>query len=1081
MEGPKRLDFTTVGPVGTEQKKAPTPKTFRLVLDLSDSTDTTCPEFFYSELVKPSSDANKSIVNKSINNNPDDPFGDDDEEKMQAIAKSFEDKYNKQDGKKKKKKKWRDHDYLAYLGDGYDESDTFIDNSEAYDELLPETMTTKLGGFYINSGKLDLKEMSDNSEDEFLSPQPVKKNKKRRISSDEDSDGEQKIKKKKIKDTLTVDGDVKKKKKKKLIVPPGEKPFKKPKLLKENKNGKQSAVSALIKSTSPNMNGERPVENGFSNPSENGEGQSHLKSNISMVIESVVAMATQDDSNSQDVEEPKKVVDPESIPNLPDNLPSGMEAKLNELKILSKDAGKVKFFTAGVNKLLLEVEIMSKQMSTSQRSAMFGHLAAYLPCSKDTLLKRARSLRAKELEDKIKAPMERLKQAVNRIMPGLLEKYEEECKKVAIERQEESMRESGKEETEEGGTEDDEEKTSQSESSKKRVPGPRKHFTWDSETRSALCDVVRVKMNAYSICKPKSQSAEEFCKAFLETEVRPIWLKGWMQTRVLFKESKSAHSIWTNPQKTKKLTVLGKKTFTSPSMGGNTPSPGCNMSMSSDGGSIKAPSVTVTKITPGSGSLKSAVGAANVKQVVHTPNTPMLPPKKAVPTLLDYAQGTSNSGGASNSMSMTDKSNSKSIGQGPHVEMIKIINPKLTGSSQKSSDNKTWDHKASDILRSSMASEVNKTSPQKPIVQRQNSNSISTSQAANSYLAQFANFANAPIALLKSSNNSGSNSNSDVINLSTKTDHQYYQTQLEIERQKQILKLTAEQRQMIEKTKQLQQQQQKQQQAAKNVITVSRPSGNVSHSSLQNNKSPSQSPMSLAMSKNIPSSQGASKTTPKQLASQFSKYSEQLIRQQLSDSGNMSMNERQGKMLSPTDPLRKTSPQAQQVRTVQPISQVNHSAKPQQMPHLQSHGHIQGAAHAKPVVTDGGANSSATSLLKSLFGQMTSNQSKPQSFPSTHLTSPQRLQGSTLPKPVVSPQSQISPKQWNSGSSSGQMAQATFANSMGHQAKQAYIQAVSGMQAYPAMKLSSEQQQAAYQAQQHRLTMFGKSPTEGPK
>ncbi|WAQ99138.1 UBN2-like protein [Mya arenaria] len=913
MEGPKRLDFTTVGPVGTEQKKAPTPKTFRLVLDLSDSTDTTCPEFFYSELVKPSSDANKSIVNKSINNNPDDPFGDDDEEKMQAIAKSFEDKYN-------------------------------------YDELLPETMTTKLGGFYINSGKLDLKEMSDNSEDEFLSPQPVKKNKKRRISSDEDSDGEQKIKKKKIKDTLTVDGDVKKKKKKKLIVPPGEKPFKKPKLLKENKNGKQSAVSALIKSTSPNMNGERPVENGFSNPSENGEGQSHLKSNISMVIESVVAMATQDDSNSQDVEEPKKVVDPESIPNLPDNLPSGMEAKLNELKIL---------------------------VSTNC-------------CS-----------------------------TVNRIMPGLLEKYEEECKKVAIE-------------------------------------------------RSALCDVVRVKMNAYSICKPKSQSAEEFCKAFLETEVRPIWLKGWMQTRVLFKESKSAHSIWTNPQKTKKLTVLGKKTFTSPSMGGNTPSPGCNMSMSSDGGSIKAPSVTVTKITPGSGSLKSAVGAANVKQVVHTPNTPMLPPKKAVPTLLDYAQGTSNSGGASNSMSMTDKSNSKSIGQGPHVEMIKIINPKLTGSSQKSSDNKTWDHKASDILRSSMASEVNKTSPQKPIVQRQNSNSISTSQAANSYLAQFANFANAPIALLKSSNNSGSNSNSDVINLSTKTDHQYYQTQLEIERQKQILKLTAEQRQMIEKTKQLQQQQQKQQQAAKNVITVSRPSGNVSHSSLQNNKSPSQSPMSLAMSKNIPSSQGASKTTPKQLASQFSKYSEQLIRQQLSDSGNMSMNERQGKMLSPTDPLRKTSPQAQQVRTVQPISQVNHSAKPQQMPHLQSHGHIQGAAHAKPVVTDGGANSSATSLLKSLFGQMTSNQSKPQSFPSTHLTSPQRLQGSTLPKPVVSPQSQISPKQWNSGSSSGQMAQATFANSMGHQAKQAYIQAVSGMQAYPAMKLST---------QQHRLTMFGKSPT----
>ena len=37
----------------------------------------------------------------------------------------------KPEGKKKKKKKWRDNDYLGYLGDGYDESDTFIDNSEA--------------------------------------------------------------------------------------------------------------------------------------------------------------------------------------------------------------------------------------------------------------------------------------------------------------------------------------------------------------------------------------------------------------------------------------------------------------------------------------------------------------------------------------------------------------------------------------------------------------------------------------------------------------------------------------------------------------------------------------------------------------------------------------------------------------------------------------------------------------------------------------------------------------------------------------------------------------------------------------
>ena len=52
----------------------------------------------------------------------------------------------------------------------------------------------------------------------------------------------------------------------------------------------------------------------------------------------------------------------------------------------------------------------SKQMTVGNRSAMFGHLAAFLPCSKDTLMKRAKTLRVKDLEDKIKEPMEKLKQ-----------------------------------------------------------------------------------------------------------------------------------------------------------------------------------------------------------------------------------------------------------------------------------------------------------------------------------------------------------------------------------------------------------------------------------------------------------------------------------------------------------------------------------------------------------------------------------------------------------------------------------------------------------------------------------------------
>jgi ubinuclein len=64
------------------------------------------------------------------------------------------------------------------LADGYDETDPFVDNSEAYDELVPATLTTKLGGFYINTGVLDFREVTGDSDGEFQTP---KKKKKKRV------------------------------------------------------------------------------------------------------------------------------------------------------------------------------------------------------------------------------------------------------------------------------------------------------------------------------------------------------------------------------------------------------------------------------------------------------------------------------------------------------------------------------------------------------------------------------------------------------------------------------------------------------------------------------------------------------------------------------------------------------------------------------------------------------------------------------------------------------------------------------------------------------------------------------------
>lgn len=49
--------------------------------------------------------------------------------------------------------------------------------------------------------------------------------------------------------------------------------------------------------------------------------------------------------------------------------------------------------------------------------------------------------------------------------------------------------------------------------------------------RDLLCQVMKIKLDAYEVEKNKAQSMEDYVKAFLDAEVKPLWPKGWMQAR----------------------------------------------------------------------------------------------------------------------------------------------------------------------------------------------------------------------------------------------------------------------------------------------------------------------------------------------------------------------------------------------------------------------------------------------------------------------------------------------------------------------------------------------------------------------
>ncbi|XP_010945782.2 ubinuclein-2 isoform X2 [Camelus ferus] len=563
-----------------EPPQRPPRETVRLELVLKDPTDESCVEFSYPELLL-CGEQRKPIY-------MEDPFNDDHQERQEVemLAKKFEMKYG---GKPHKHRKDRLQD-LIDIGFGYDETDPFIDNSEAYDELVPASLTTKYGGFYINTGTLQFRQASDTEEEDITDNQKHKppkipkikeddiemKKRKRKEEGEKEKKPRKKVpkqlgvvalnshksekKKKRYKDSLSLAAMIRKFQKEKDALKKESNPKVPVSLPTSSLHKPPSAAVALGNDVSDlNLNSADPDLPIFVSTNEQElfqEAENALEMLDDFDFDRLLDAASNGSPLSESGGENGNAtqptyatqVMPKVVPTLPEGLPVLLEKRIEDLRVAAKlfdEEGRKKFFTQDMNNILLDIELQLQELGPVIRSSVYSHLEAFVPCNKETLVKRLKKLHLNVQDDRLREPLQKLKLAVSNVMPEQLFKYQEDCQ--ARNQAKCAKFQTDEEREKNGSEEDDDEKPG------KRVIGPRKKFHWDDTIRTLLCNLVEIKLGCYELEPNKSQSAEDYLKSFMETEVKPLWPKGWMQARMLFKESRSVHNHLTSAPAKKKV------------------------------------------------------------------------------------------------------------------------------------------------------------------------------------------------------------------------------------------------------------------------------------------------------------------------------------------------------------------------------------------------------------------------------------------------------------------------------------------------------------------------------------------------
>nr|CAH7720169.1 unnamed protein product [Callosobruchus chinensis] len=525
-------------------------KTFRISLALPESNEDKCPEYNYKDQLALAKKRNKPVKekeqkNENVSENGLDPFADNDDD-VRRIALEMEAKYGTGPAGGQKKRKGRKDDY-ADIGMGYDESDSFIDNTDGYDEIIPQNVTTLHGGFYINCGALEFK-----TDDEATSDLSS--------SSDGETDvGKHSGARKRILDTSDESdtASTSQAEKKQKLAPKNSMQLAiKKKLFSSSKiQVKKKKMFSPYKKTVKEMLREKQRSNDQQTKKEENAEESHKEnkkpmriSSVTDAIESVVKQGTEETEETLDLNENQEkqnaqinhcdlgtsktnsldtvpslegessqeaTMEIKEIVKLPENLPSDISEivdKIRQAAIEYKGETRKHFFSNEVNDQLVSLERKCKILGRSSRLRVYEHLSGYIKCKKETIIRRAKSLLLEDEEKRLSLKMKLLKDTIDHIMPPLLASYKFECQKV--------LQKKFSKET----SENDE---------NKHIRLPRRRFQWTDEARKIFMDILNIKRKCFTLEGKTKDNLEQQLVDYLKTKILPLWPEGWMSVNHL--------------------------------------------------------------------------------------------------------------------------------------------------------------------------------------------------------------------------------------------------------------------------------------------------------------------------------------------------------------------------------------------------------------------------------------------------------------------------------------------------------------------------------------------------------------------